>query len=58
MIGGVGYPPIGTFAEYVIVDREEVVSSPAHLNDIQTAAWPLAGLTAWRYAIDYSNARW
>jgi NADPH:quinone reductase-like Zn-dependent oxidoreductase len=33
----------------VVVQRAEVIPTPAHLSDEQIAAWPLAGLTAWRY---------
>jgi len=49
--GGGGYPPFGTFTDYVIVERDQVIRSPDHLDDIQASAWPLAGLTAWRYVI-------
>jgi len=48
VIGGVKDPVIGTFAEYVVVDRDEIVETPAHLDDEHAAAWPLAGVTAWR----------
>ncbi|KAF7291249.1 NAD(P)-binding protein [Mycena indigotica] len=47
-VGGTAYPPLGTFAEHVIVERTEVIRTPVHLTDVQAAAWPLAGLTAWR----------
>ncbi|KAJ8077958.1 hypothetical protein PM082_000159 [Marasmius tenuissimus] len=48
VIGGVNWPSVGTFAEYVVVPREEVLASPSHLDDVHVAAWPLAGVTAWR----------
>ncbi|KAJ7205489.1 hypothetical protein GGX14DRAFT_500617 [Mycena pura] len=48
ILGGAAFPPLGTFAEYVVVDRREVIATPAHLTDEQAAAWPLAGVTAWR----------
>ncbi|KAJ6537728.1 hypothetical protein B0H19DRAFT_1180732 [Mycena capillaripes] len=48
VLGGGSFPPLGTFAEYVVVERSEVLPTPAHLTDEQIAAWPLAGLTAWR----------
>ncbi|KAJ7038785.1 hypothetical protein C8F04DRAFT_1088487 [Mycena alexandri] len=48
ILGGGSFPSLGTFAEYVVVQRAEVIPTPAHLNDEQMAAWPLAGLTAWR----------
>ncbi|KAF5364632.1 hypothetical protein D9758_005598 [Tetrapyrgos nigripes] len=48
VIGGVKFPAVGTFAEYVVVARDKVIPSPSHLDDVKTAAWPLAGVTAWR----------
>ncbi|KAJ7205492.1 hypothetical protein GGX14DRAFT_522625 [Mycena pura] len=50
-LGGAAFPPLGTFTEYVVVDRGEVIATPAHLTDEQAAAWPLAGVTAWRCVI-------
>ncbi|KAJ7726159.1 NAD-P-binding protein [Mycena maculata] len=44
-------PPLGTFAEYVVVERTEALPTPSHLTDKQAAAWPIAGLTAWRYQL-------
>ncbi|EAU89641.1 hypothetical protein CC1G_02530 [Coprinopsis cinerea okayama7 len=43
--------PSGTFAEYLVVDREQLIRTPDHLDDIQAAAWPLGGITAWRAAM-------
>ncbi|KAJ7926262.1 hypothetical protein B0H13DRAFT_1973244 [Mycena leptocephala] len=48
ILGGGDFPALGTFAEYVVVQRAEVIPTPAHLSDEQIAAWPLAGLTSWR----------
>ncbi|KIJ44254.1 hypothetical protein M422DRAFT_779362 [Sphaerobolus stellatus SS14] len=48
VIGGVKWPAIGTFADYVVVERDEVIETPPHLDDEHAAAWPLAGVTAWR----------
>ncbi|KAJ6462464.1 hypothetical protein C8R45DRAFT_1064429 [Mycena sanguinolenta] len=48
ILGGGSFPALGTFAEYAVVPRAEVLQTPAHLTDEQIAAWPLAGLTAWR----------
>jgi NADPH:quinone reductase-like Zn-dependent oxidoreductase len=42
-------PLLGTFAEYVVVERNQVIRSPDHLDDVQISAWPLGGPTAWRY---------
>lgn len=48
--GGVKNPDIGTFAEYVVMERDQVILAPEYLDDVHLAAWPLGGLTAWRYA--------
>ncbi|KAH9931711.1 NAD(P)-binding protein [Epithele typhae] len=47
-VGASAFTAFGTFAEYVVVEREEVLETPAHLDDVHAAAWPLGGLTAWR----------
>ena len=49
VIGGVKEPVIGTFSEYVVVERDEVLATPPHLDNEHAAAWPLAGVTAWRF---------
>ena len=51
MAGGVNDPDIGTFAEYVVMERDQVILAPEHLDDVHLAAWPLGGLTAWRYDV-------
>ncbi|AMR31189.1 alcohol dehydrogenase [Mucilaginibacter sp. PAMC 26640] len=43
-----GLPDDGTLAEYVKVKAEYLLPKPAHLSFEQTAALPLAGLTAYR----------
>jgi NADPH:quinone reductase-like Zn-dependent oxidoreductase len=43
-----GNPTPGTYAEAVAVPVENLVPRPAHLDWVQAAALPLAGLTAWR----------
>lgn len=48
ILGGGKNPPLGTFAEYITVDRDQVIPAPDHLDDEYAAAWPLAGVTAWR----------
>ncbi|TDL27317.1 NAD(P)-binding protein [Rickenella mellea] len=48
ILGGGNHPPLGTFAEYVTVDRDQVIPAPEHLDDVHVAAWPLGGVTAWR----------
>ncbi|KAJ7279681.1 hypothetical protein C8J57DRAFT_1448907 [Mycena rebaudengoi] len=51
IVGGTSFPPLGTFSEYLVVNRNEVIVTPKHLSHVQIAAWPLAGLTAWRATI-------
>ncbi|KAJ3963881.1 NAD(P)-binding protein [Lentinula raphanica] len=48
VIGGVRWPAVGTFAEYVIIEKDKVLPSASHLSDVHMAAWPVAGVTAWR----------
>lgn len=43
-----GMPDPGTFAESICVPVEYVYQKPAHLDWYQSAALPVAGLTAWR----------
>lgn len=43
-----GLPDNGTFAEFVKIPAEFVYPKPKHLSFIQCAAYPLAGLTAYR----------
>ena len=43
-----GGPTNGTYAQLVRVPAENVFPKPAHLSFEQAAAFPLAGLTAWR----------
>ncbi|KAF9449462.1 NAD(P)-binding protein [Macrolepiota fuliginosa MF-IS2] len=48
ILGGGALPPIGTFSKYIVVERNQVIPTPEHLDDIQAAAWPLGAVTAWR----------
>ena len=43
-----GMPTQGTLAEEICVPVEHVHEAPSHLSDVQSAALPLAGVTAWR----------
>ncbi len=43
-----GNPTFGTYAESVTVPVENLAPKSAHLDFVQAAAFPLAGLTAWR----------
>ncbi|EAU80627.1 hypothetical protein CC1G_10194 [Coprinopsis cinerea okayama7 len=38
----------GTFSEYIVLERQHLIPTPKHLDDIHAAAWPLGGVTAWR----------
>ncbi|KZV85528.1 NAD(P)-binding protein, partial [Exidia glandulosa HHB12029] len=51
VVGGVKFPQFGTFSEHLVVDRDEVIESCSHLDDVQMSAWPLAGVTAWRAVV-------
>ncbi|KAF5334505.1 hypothetical protein D9611_013792 [Ephemerocybe angulata] len=46
-----GTPAGGTFADYLVVKRDLLIPSPNHLDDVQVAALPLGGVTAWRAAV-------
>ncbi|KAJ5773455.1 alcohol dehydrogenase [Penicillium paradoxum] len=48
ILGGTVYNPQGTLAEYMVVDWKDLEETPGHLTDVQAAALPIAGLTAWR----------
>lgn len=48
IMGGVKFPTYGTFAEYILVEEDELALAPSHLSNIEAAAIPLAGLTAYR----------
>ena len=43
-----GFPKQGTFAEYISIDSQYVYHKPGHLSFQESAAIPLAGLTAYR----------
>ena len=48
VVGAVKAVDFGTFTQYVVVDRDQVILTPDHLDDIHAAAWPLGCVTAWR----------
>jgi len=50
-----GMPDQGTLAEYICVAAENVADKPAHLSWVQAAAFPLAGLTAWRAVVTHGE---
>ena len=43
-----GFPDNGTFAEYIAISRKYIFEKPEHLSFEESAAIPLAGLTAYR----------
>lgn len=47
-MGGTKFNPAGTLAEVVTVGDGELEEAPEGLSDIECAALPLTGLTAWR----------
>lgn len=50
-----GFPDNGTFAEYIAISRKYIFEKPEHLSLEESAAIPLAGLTAYRAL--FSKAR-
>jgi len=52
-----GGPSNGTYAQYVRVPAENAFAKPAHLSFAEAAAFPLAGLTAWRALITKARIR-
>lgn len=43
-----GFPTSGTFAEYIAIDQQYICPKPEHLSFQESAALPLAALTAYR----------
>lgn len=57
IFGGTKSNPIGTLQEFIVIPASELETAPAHLTDVEAAALPLAGLTAWRaFRIKSNNA--
>ncbi len=50
-----GMPDQGTFAEYICIPEASIYSKPQHLSWEEGAAFPLAGLTAWRATVTHGN---
>ena len=48
ILGGTKLNRNGTLQEYICVPESEVEEAPSHLSDVEAAAFPLTGLTAWR----------
>ncbi|KAF2760675.1 alcohol dehydrogenase [Pseudovirgaria hyperparasitica] len=57
ILGGTKLNNKGTLAECITIDASELEEVPSHLSDVEAAALPLAGLTAWRaFASKSGNA--
>lgn len=52
-----GLPRDGTFAEELLAPVNQLDDAPAHLDDSEAAALPLAGLTAWRAVSSRARVR-
>ena len=52
-----GMPDQGTFAEYICVPKSSIYPKPRHLSWEQAAAFPLAGLTAWRAVVTHGEVK-
>ena len=50
-----GFPDHGTFSDYVVIPKKYIFEKPEHLDFTQTAAVPLAAVTAYRAL--FSRAR-
>ncbi|EER41767.1 oxidoreductase [Histoplasma capsulatum H143] len=57
IMGGTKFNSKGTLQEYVTIDVGEVEEAPAHLTDVEAAALPLTGLTAWRALVTKAGAK-
>ena len=52
-----GLPRDGTLAEKIAVPVGQLSLAPAHLSDVEAAALPLAGLTAWRAVMSRAQVK-
>jgi NADPH:quinone reductase-like Zn-dependent oxidoreductase len=48
LLGGTKYNDKGTLTEFLAIDEGDIEEAPAHLTDVEAAALPVTGLTAWR----------
>jgi NADPH:quinone reductase-like Zn-dependent oxidoreductase len=55
ILGGTKLNPKGTLAETIRVAWSDVEEAPSHLSDLEAAALPLTGLTAWRALVTKSG---
>lgn len=52
-----GMPDQGTLAEFICTPATNVFAKPEHLSWMQAAAFPLAGLTAWRAVVTHGEVQ-
>jgi zinc-binding alcohol dehydrogenase/oxidoreductase len=52
-----GGPTDGTYAQFIRIPAENVFPKPTHLSFEEAAAFPLAGLTAWRALISKAQVK-
>ncbi|MGP3963481.1 NADP-dependent oxidoreductase [Nonomuraea sp. 3N208] len=52
-----GKDRIGTFAELVAIDQDDIALKPTSLSMLEAAAVPLVGLTAWQALVERANVR-
>ncbi|PGH32475.1 hypothetical protein GX50_04712 [[Emmonsia] crescens] len=57
IMGGTRFNSKGTLQEYITLDVSEVEEAPTHLTDVEAAALPLTGLTAWRALVTKAGAK-
>lgn len=55
IMGGTKFNPNGTLVESMVLDIGELEEVPLHLSDVEAAALPLTGLTAWRAVFSKSG---
>lgn len=48
---------IGTFAEYIAIDQDDVAPKPAALSLHEAAAVPLVALAAWQMLVDRAHVQ-
>ncbi len=48
---------IGTFAQYIAMDEDDVAMKPSNLNMTEAASIPLVALTAWQVLVERADVR-
>ena len=54
---GLGCEIDGVMAEHIVVEANSLAAAPAHLSDVQCAAIPTAGVTAWRAIVSEGKVK-